>query len=151
MFLLFAFEKKFLHDLFNKCRIRDKQTQLKNTLYSQATLSVCAYNFVCYVFVSMFSWFHGKMKREEAEQLLEPREDGLFLVRESNNYPGDYTLCVCSEGKVEHYHIIYKDNKLTIDEEEFFENLNQLVEVLKTQKAARTAHLPFEKSDTSCY
>ena len=85
------------------------------------------------------------MKREEAEQLLEPREDGLFLVRESNNYPGDYTLCVCSEGKVEHYHIIYKDNKLTIDEEEFFENLNQLVEVLKTQKAAETAHLPFEK------
>ena len=77
------------------------------------------------------------MKREDAEQLLEPREDGLFLVRESNNYPGDYTLCVCSEGKVEHYHIIYKDNKLTIDEEEFFENLNQLVEVLKTQKAAK--------------
>ncbi len=75
------------------------------------------------------SWFHGKMRREDAEQLLEPREDGLFLVRESNNYPGDYTLCVCSEGKVEHYHIIYKDNKLTIDEEEFFENLNQLVEV----------------------
>ncbi len=70
------------------------------------------------------------MKREEAETLLEPREDGLFLVRESNNYPGDYTLCVCADGKVEHYHIIYKDNKLSIDEEEFFENLNQLVEVL---------------------
>ena len=101
--------------------------------------------FVCYVFVSMFSWFHGKMKREDAEQLLEPREDGLFLVRESNNYPGDYTLCVCSEGKVEHYHIIYKDNKLTIDEEEFFENLNQLVEVLKHKRLLRTARLPFEK------
>ena len=80
--------------------------------------------------MAMFSWFHGRMKRDEAENLLQPREDGLFLVRESNNYPGDYTLCVCSEGKVEHYHIIYKDNKLTIDEEEFFENLNQLVEVL---------------------
>ena len=108
--------------------------------------------FVCCVFVSMFSWFHGKMKREDAEQLLEPREDGLFLVRESNNYPGDYTLCVCSEGKVEHYHIIYKDNKLTIDEEEFFENLNQLVEVLKTQKAAKKLHVCLlKRKDTPCY
>ncbi len=69
------------------------------------------------------------MKREDAEDLLFPREDGLFLVRESNNFPGDYTLCVCADGKVEHYHIIYKQNKLTIDEEEYFENLNQLVEV----------------------
>ena len=100
----------------------------------------------------MFSWFHGKMKREDAELLLEPREDGLFLVRESNNYPGDYTLCVCSEGKVEHYHIIYKDNKLTIDEEEFFENLNQLVEVLmKKKKAWKKSKLAVEStlSDTN--
>jgi len=73
-------------------------------------------------------WFHGKIKREDAENLLQPRENGLFLVRESHNFPGDYTLCVCMDGKVEHYHIIYKANKLTIDEEEFFENLNQLVE-----------------------
>jgi c-src tyrosine kinase len=56
-------------------------------------------------------------------------EDGLFLVRESTNYPGDYTLCVCKDGKVEHYHVIYKDNKLTIDDEEYFENLVKMVEV----------------------
>uniref|UniRef100_T1JDP9 Tyrosine-protein kinase n=1 Tax=Strigamia maritima TaxID=126957 RepID=T1JDP9_STRMM len=73
-------------------------------------------------------WFHGKIVRELAEELLHPRQDGLFLVRESTNYPGDYTLCVCFNQKVEHYRVIYKDNKLTIDEEEFFENLTQLVE-----------------------
>ena len=56
-------------------------------------------------------------------------ENGLYLVRESTNYPGDYTLCVCMDGKVEHYRIAYKDNKLTIDEDEYFENLIQLVEV----------------------
>ncbi len=76
------------------------------------------------------------MKREDAEDLLFPREDGLFLVRESNNFPGDYTLCVCADGKVEHYHIIYKQNKLTIDEEEYFENLNQLVEVTYSKPPA---------------
>lgn len=74
-------------------------------------------------------WFHGKISREMAEDLLTPKENGLFLVRESTNYPGDYTLCVCYLGKVEHYRVKYKDNQLTIDDEEFFENLSQLVEV----------------------
>lgn len=73
-------------------------------------------------------WFHGKITRDQAEDLLQPREDGLFLVRESTNFPGDYTLCVAFSNKVEHYRVIYRDNKLTIDEEEFFENLTQLVE-----------------------
>jgi len=73
-------------------------------------------------------WFHGKISREDAEELLMPREDGLFLVRESTNFPGDYTLCVSFQAKVEHYRVIYRDHKLTIDEEEFFESLTQLVE-----------------------
>ena len=57
--------------------------------------------------------------------------DGVFLVRESTNFPGDYTLCVCFQGKVEHYRVIARNNSLTIDEEEFFENLTQLVEHYK--------------------
>lgn len=60
--------------------------------------------------------------------MLQPREDGLFLVRESTNFPGDYTLCVCFQGKVEHYRVKYLENKLTIDDEEYFENLGQLVQ-----------------------
>ncbi|TWW66969.1 Tyrosine-protein kinase CSK [Takifugu flavidus] len=79
--------------------------------------------------LSLMPWFHGKITREQAERLLYPPETGLFLVRESTNYPGDYTLCVSCDGKVEHYRIIYHNGKLTIDEEEYFENLMQLVEV----------------------
>ncbi|KAJ3596472.1 hypothetical protein NHX12_002879 [Muraenolepis orangiensis] len=78
--------------------------------------------------LSLMPWFHGKISREQAEQLLSPPETGMFLVRESTNYPGDYTLCVSCEGKVEHYRIIYKDGQLTIDMEEYFENLIQLVD-----------------------
>lgn len=70
------------------------------------------------------------ISRDTAEQLLQPRSDGLFLVRESTNFPGDYTLCVCWQSKVEHYRVKYHDRQLTIDDEEFFENLNELVEVL---------------------
>ena len=79
--------------------------------------------------VNAMPWFHGKISREVAEKILQPRDDGLFLVRESTNFPGDYTLCVCFEERVEHYRIIFKDNKITIDEEEYFENLTKLVEV----------------------
>ena len=79
--------------------------------------------------LSWCSWFHGDLKRQQAEELLQPREDGMFLVRESTNFPGDYTLCLCGEGNVEHYHIMCEENKLTIDEDTFFENLHQLVEV----------------------
>lgn len=70
------------------------------------------------------------MKREEAEEVLDIRHPGLFLVRESNNYPGDYTLCVVSpEKKVEHYHILYENNQLTLDKEAFFDTLIPLVDV----------------------
>ena len=78
------------------------------------------------------TWFHGKIKREEAEKLLlkdvQDAPDGMFLVRESTNFPGDYTLCVVFQAKVEHYRVIAEKNHLTIDEEEYFENLTKLVE-----------------------
>lgn len=83
----------------------------------------------CEVKLNAMPWFHGSITRDEAEHLLQPREDGLFLVRESTNFPGDYTLCVCFQSKVEHYRVKYLDNKLTIDDEEYFENLGQIVAV----------------------
>ena len=55
--------------------------------------------------------------------------DGTYLIRESTYFPGDYTLCLLFEKKVEHYHILCKESRLTIDEEVFFENLSQLVRV----------------------
>ncbi len=81
-------------------------------------------------------WFHGKILRERAEDLLDARNspDGLFLVRESTNFPGDYTLCVVFQKKVEHYRVIARNNSLTIDEEETFENLTKLVEVRDCSK-----------------
>lgn len=89
--------------------------------------------FVCHKFALfkliyvLSRWFHGSISRDEAERLLMPREEGLFLVRESTNYPGDYTLCVCFQEKVEHYRVKYLEKKLTIDDEEYFDNLSQLV------------------------
>lgn len=72
-------------------------------------------------------WFHGKITRELAESLLTPKKDGLFLVRESANFPGDYTLCVCFQSNVEHYRVQGKNGSLTIDDEVFFNSLEELI------------------------
>ena len=80
------------------------------------------------------SWFHGKISREQAEALLAPYyPEGLFLLRESTSFPGDYTLCVCSaEARVEHYRIMYcpHSGKLTIDEDDYFNTLPDLIQVV---------------------
>ncbi|VDK43743.1 unnamed protein product [Anisakis simplex] len=72
-------------------------------------------------------WFHGNITREQTERLLADKADGTFLVRESTNFPGDFTLCMTYRGKVEHYRIYQTNGLLTCDHEENFENLTQLI------------------------
>lgn len=54
-------------------------------------------------FAFVRSWHHGAISRERAEALLSGSPDGVYLVRESTNFPGDHTLCVRYRGHVEHY------------------------------------------------
>lgn len=86
-------------------------------------------------------WFHGKISRELAEELLQPRSDGLYMIRESTNYPGDYTLCVCYKNNVDHYRIQTINGRLTIDEEEFFDNLDALLDHYKKDADGLCTHL----------
>ncbi|XP_070210719.1 tyrosine-protein kinase CSK-like isoform X3 [Littorina saxatilis] len=72
-------------------------------------------------------WLHVKISREETEKLLQPPEDGLFLIRPSIRHPGDYTLSVSFNTGIEHYRIKYKSNRFTIDDEILFANLEDLV------------------------
>jgi len=74
------------------------------------------------------SWYHGSLTREQAEFLLKDTVEGSYLMRESTHYPGDYTLCLKSEAKVENYHIKQLKNRFTIDEENMFDNLIELVD-----------------------
>jgi len=73
-------------------------------------------------------WFHGSLTREQAEFLLKDMPEGAYLVRESTHYPGDFTLCLKSDNKVENYHIKMLNKKFTIDDEHCFHNLVELVE-----------------------
>jgi c-src tyrosine kinase len=81
--------------------------------------------------VEPMPWFHGKIARGIAEEVLKPYVNGSYLIRESTNYPGDYTLCVCHDNAVENYRIQTIEGKITIDEEEFFLDLGRLIEHYK--------------------
>lgn len=86
-----------------------------------------ALNYVKLITVTM-PWFHGSLTREQAEFLLKDSKEGSYLMRESTHYPGDFTLCLKSEAKVENYHIKQTNKKFTIDDENMFKNLIELVE-----------------------
>lgn len=107
-------------NLFNVQRMTDGKAGVIPIGYVQARGSLKIHE---------MPWFFGNITREHAEKLLQPRKEGLYLVRESTNYPGDYTLCVVSpfNGKVEHYRVIAKNNQLTVDEEEYFPSLLELI------------------------
>ncbi|XP_053177914.1 megakaryocyte-associated tyrosine-protein kinase [Scomber japonicus] len=86
--------------------------------------------------LSLMPWFHGNISGPEAVSKLQPPEDGLFLVRESVRHPGDYVLCISVSGEVVHYRVIYKDNKLTIDNVEYFYNLIDMIEFYSENKGS---------------
>ncbi len=73
-------------------------------------------------------WFHGNLTREQAEFLLKDLPEGSYLIRESMHYPGDFTLCLKSDCKVENYHIKQTSKKFTIDDDNSFANLIELIE-----------------------
>ncbi|VDM95361.1 unnamed protein product [Thelazia callipaeda] len=77
--------------------------------------------------LQLMPWYHGNITREHTEKILARRADGTFLVRDSTNFPGDFTLCMAYNGKVEHYRIYQLNGVLTCDHEENFVNLTQLI------------------------
>ncbi|KAL7669147.1 hypothetical protein ACOME3_009813 [Neoechinorhynchus agilis] len=75
-----------------------------------------------------FEWLYEKMSRSDAESLIGKSKMGTFLIRPSEHYPGDYTLTINGKEGIEHYRIISRDGKFTIDNETNFTNLLELVE-----------------------
>lgn len=84
--------------------------------------------------IMIMPWFHGKITRETADQLLSNSAEGSYLIRESTNYPGDYTLCVRAGGRlVDHYRIQYVKGEMTVDQEQFFKSFDALIEYYKVE------------------
>nr|XP_058956275.1 tyrosine-protein kinase CSK-like [Pocillopora verrucosa] len=162
---MYDFEEEDIEDLsFRKGEVLVIEGVVEDINWYRAVncdgrVGMIPYNFVRElkpVELKPMSWFHGNLSRIKAERLFNPREEGMFLIRNSRNYQGDYALSVCSNKsfhhfdilahrsevyiscillhshakKIEHYRIIKKDDgKLTIDDEVFFGSLFEFVEV----------------------
>ena len=80
--------------------------------------------------ISLYSWHHGAISRDEAEDLLRGKPDGVYLVRDSVHFHGDFTLSISCDSRIDHYRILTKNNELEVDGGDCtFDNLIQLVEV----------------------
>jgi len=79
---------------------------------------------------SSYSWNFGKIPRIRAEQLLFDELVGTFLIRESEHYPGDLTLSIKDDAKIQHYRVKLDPirHTYTVDDEIFFPDLRLLVE-----------------------
>jgi len=77
-----------------------------------------------------YSWNFGKLPRIRAEQLLVDELVGTFLIRESEHYPGDLTLSIKDDAKIQHYRVKLDPirHTYTVDDEIFFPDLRLLVE-----------------------
>lgn len=74
------------------------QHNVYSDMFCRKQLKEASYNKI-----KLYRWHHGAISRDRAEALLSGSSDGVFLVRESTNFPGDHTLCVRYRGRVEHY------------------------------------------------
>ena len=76
------------------------------------------------------SWFHGKISRTEAINLLQGKANGTFLVRESESFPGQYAVSLYCDGCC-HYRIFTNSNKteyfISKSNDKRFDSLSKLI------------------------
>lgn len=83
------------------------------------------------------SWYFGPMSRQDAtEVLMNERDRGVFLVRDSNSIAGDYVLCVREDTKVSNYII----NKIQQQDKVFYRIGDQIFENLQKLLTFYTLH-----------
>eukprot|EP00048_Salpingoeca_helianthica_P000662 m.43185 g.43185 ORF g.43185 m.43185 type:complete len:681 (-) comp10742_c0_seq2:331-2373(-) len=97
-------------------------------------------------------WFHGKLSRAEASgQLQIAKQEGCFLIRESETAAGEYTLSVSHGEGVRHYRLQRNGAKYYVNESHQFESIPQLVEyhklnagglVTRLRRCVQEAHAP---------
>ena len=88
------------------------------------------------------SWYYGKIRRPEAEQLLlqEPQEphDGAFLLRDSESTAGDFSLSLKFNNQVQHFKVLRDGAGKYFLWVVKFNSLNQLVEYHRAASVSRS-------------
>ncbi|EDQ88932.1 uncharacterized protein MONBRDRAFT_44237 [Monosiga brevicollis MX1] len=84
--------------------------------------------------LELFDWCHGAISRNGADYLLKQHGiDGMYLVRESQSQPGQYTLDVWKEGKSVHYRITKGDEGYFFRQGVCFPTIPELIQHHQTR------------------
>ena len=70
------------------------------------------------------AWYHGWCRRTEVEKKLKDGPQGLFIVKNSTEFPGDLTLCVACDGDVLYFRVRREGGGYTIDNKESFKDVS---------------------------
>lgn len=90
------------------------------------------------------AWYHGWCRRAEVEVALRDGPDGLFLIKNSTEFPGDLTLCLYKGGAVEYFRVRRCEvgrNRVTLDNQTYFSDVEELVEQYKQERGALPCRL----------
>ncbi|XP_049575321.1 GRB2-related adapter protein-like isoform X2 [Syngnathus scovelli] len=88
-----------------------------------------------YISLLPHPWFAGRVSRLEAERRLHWRDSGMFVVRESESAPGEFSLSVSYGDRVEHFRVLEGGGQYCIWDESF-SSLNRLVDFYRTHSIA---------------
>ncbi|KAM9314568.1 GRB2-related adapter protein-like [Pholidichthys leucotaenia] len=88
-------------------------------------------------YLSLFPhpWYAGAVSRLEAEQRLRRQDTGVFLVRESESAPGEFSVSVSYGERVEHFRVLEGGGQYCIWDETF-SSINRLVDFYRTHSIA---------------
>lgn len=87
-------------------------------------------------------WFKGKLSRAQSEDLLgKESRDGIFVVRESESTPGDFSISVLHKGHVKHLKVLRDEAGKFFIWDKKFPSLNQLVQFHKTSSVSRNEQI----------
>ncbi|XP_031574361.1 growth factor receptor-bound protein 2-like [Actinia tenebrosa] len=95
-----------------------------------------------YIEMRPHNWFHGKITRKQSESILmEKNGEGVFLVRDSESDPGEYSLSVKFAGQVQHFKIFRDAERKYFLWNKKFDSINKLIEFHKTNSVSRTQNI----------
>lgn len=80
-----------------------------------------------YGYLASFGWYWGPLTRAEATQRLRHREDGCFLVRDSEGDMNKFTLSFKGAGQIFHNRILRHNSKYAFLPDEEFDSIPALI------------------------
>jgi len=101
-------------------------------------------------------WFHGRIRRGEAEKLLDAEPDCSYLIRNSESSKTDYSLSIRNNGVAIHLKISYKEGKYILGvNSRPFQNIPEMIHYYSMNKlnirGAEQVKLQYPKLQEAVY